>query len=146
MTTRFLLTVLLTVTTFSFLSAASAQAKNNGPRHTTPLESFQYVISQLDLTADQQTKADRILDDLQKKLDDVKQQAKSDREKRKSAVAEFKKALLAARTDIEKILTPEQTTKLRKLLVEERDARKEQQQERIEHRNGKRPAASQPAA
>ena len=74
MTVRRLAAVLLAV---ALLSPSAFAAKGKTARQTTPLESLQYVVKQLDLTPDQQPKADQILADLEQKLTDLKHQARA---------------------------------------------------------------------
>jgi Spy/CpxP family protein refolding chaperone len=154
MSARNITTLLLTL---ALLSPAALAAKGKGARETTPLESLQYVVKQLDLTPDQQPKADQILADLEQKLTDLKHQARAAAHptgKRATKLSpttqptvtgSAKDALLSAVGDIDKLLTPEQSTRFHKLLAEERAARKEQQQERRDRRRHDA-AATRPAA
>lgn len=154
MTVRRLAAVLLAV---ALLSPSAFAAKGKTARQTTPLESLQYVVKQLDLTPDQQPKADQILADLEQKLTDLKHQSRAAAHptgKRATKLSPTTKpdvtgtakdALLAAVHDIEKLLTPDQSTKFHKLLADERAARKEQQQERRDRHHSNAPA-TQPAA
>ena len=121
------------------LSAGTANAaKGGGAKHTTPLESMQYVLKQLDLTAEQQTKVDDIVADLEKKVQELKSEAKSGG--KEAAKGKARGLVQETRTKLEKVLTPEQQTKFRKLMAEERAQKKEDAEKKHA------PSATQPAA
>ena len=121
---RFGFAVVLSLVLGLCITPAHAAKGAKGQKHNAPIESLQYVLKQLDLTAEQQPKVDDIVADLQKKVQDLKSEAKTGGDK-DAAKTKARDLIQDTRAQLEKVLTPDQQTKFRKLMAEERAEKKE---------------------
>lgn len=145
MTSSYRLPIIAAFSLLLALSISSTFAAKGEGRVNRPLESLEYSLNQLDLTKDQQPKIDDILATAQSKFEEIRKSAKSSKTsgpKDHEALKQKAKNLMDdIQTQVEKVLTPDQSEKLKKLLAEERAERKEDSRRHKRH-----PATTQSAA